>query len=58
VAYCKGGGREEKCIQKLVGKAKGKRSCRRPRLRWVDNVENGVIEIGQEIYGLNSTTSI
>jgi hypothetical protein len=40
-------GAEGKCIVVFVGKPKGKRPLERPRLRWEDNIEKDLQEIGQ-----------
>jgi hypothetical protein len=39
-------GRDEKCINILVRKTKGKRPLGRPRLRWEDNIKMELREIG------------
>ena len=39
-------GREERCIQGLVGKHQGKRQFGRPRLKWVDNIKLDLQEVG------------
>jgi hypothetical protein len=37
---CSTCGREERCIQGLVGKPEGKAALVRPRCRWMDNTKN------------------
>jgi len=46
---CSTHGRDEKCIQILVGKPDGKRSFRRPRCGWKDNIRMDLREIGCEL---------
>jgi hypothetical protein len=38
----------ERCIQALVGKPEGRRSLRRPRRRWEDNIKMDLREVGWE----------
>jgi hypothetical protein len=38
-------GRDEECVQILVGKPEGKRPLGRPRPRWVDNIKMDLREI-------------
>jgi len=44
VAY----GRGERCVQSLLGKPEGKKSLRRPRRRWEDNIKMDLQEVGCE----------
>jgi hypothetical protein len=37
----------------LVGKAEGKRPFGRPRIRWVDNIEINIQEVGWGSDGIN-----
>jgi hypothetical protein len=46
-------GREERCIQDLVGRPEGKRPLGRPRRRWEDNIKMDLRDIG--IDGANWT---
>jgi hypothetical protein len=39
-------GEKENAYRLLVGKPEGKRSLRRPRRRWVDNIKMDILEIG------------
>ena len=39
-------GGEERRIQSLVGKPKGKRPLGRPRCRWEDNIKMDLQEVG------------
>jgi hypothetical protein len=38
-------GREEDCLRGLVGKPEGKRTLRRPKRRWEDNIKIDLREI-------------
>ena len=46
-------GREERCIQGLVGKPEGKRPLGRPRHRWEDNIKMDLQEVECGGYGLD-----
>ena len=39
-------GEEERCIQGLVGKPKGKRPHGKPSRRWQDNIKTDLHEVG------------
>jgi len=43
---CSTFGGEERCIQGLVGKPKGKRPHGKPSLRWEDNIKTDLQEVG------------
>jgi hypothetical protein len=43
---CSTYGKENKCIQGLVGKPEGKRPLGRPRRRWEDNIKKDIQEVG------------
>jgi hypothetical protein len=45
---CSTHGRENKCIQCLIGKVEGKRPVGRPRRRWYDNIRTDFREIRWE----------
>jgi hypothetical protein len=49
-------GRDEKCIQILIGKSEGKRPLGRPKRRWEDNIR---MDVGNRVgrYGLDSSGS-
>jgi hypothetical protein len=50
-------GREEKCINTLVGKPEDQKPLGRPRSRWEDNIRMGLRENGLGERGLDSSGS-
>jgi hypothetical protein len=42
-------GEKRNVYRLLVGKPEGKRSLRRPRLRWIDNIKMDFLEIGLSV---------
>jgi hypothetical protein len=42
-------GQKENVYRLLVGKPKGKRTLRRPRRRWMDNIKMDLLEIGVNV---------
>jgi hypothetical protein len=44
-------GEKSNVYRLLVGKPEGKRSLRRPRRRWIDNIKMDLLEIGVNVVG-------
>jgi hypothetical protein len=42
-------GEKRNVYRLLVGKSEGKRPLGRPRRRWIDNIKNGLLEIGLSV---------
>jgi hypothetical protein len=42
-------GEKRSVYRLLVGKPEGKRPLGRPRRRWIDNIKNGLLEIGLSV---------
>jgi hypothetical protein len=46
IQACGTNGRQERCIQGLVGRPEGKRLLGRPRCRWEDNIKMDLQDVG------------